>query len=243
MLVKDDGIILAVARSGDTSQIATFLSRRTGKVRLMAKGVLSSKHPARGLLEPGNHLEVLFYQKPNRTLYFIKEAALIHAPDVPRNSLNHMATLLAYVELLDKVCYPGSPDEHIVDLAIECARSCNSPDPLYWFLAFEIRLLELLGAAPEVSSCAACGDALESGVYLPSEGVSYCPTHGSGLQETIGVSAEVIGAARICLAVTFAAAIENPVSLAARKDLGKVIHWTYTYHVQGYSLPVSLNLI
>jgi hypothetical protein len=28
-----------------------------------------------------------------------------------------------------------------------------------------------------------------------------------------------------------------------RKQLGRLVHWTYTYHVQGYHLPRSLNLI
>ena len=28
-----------------------------------------------------------------------------------------------------------------------------------------------------------------------------------------------------------------------RKKLGKILHWTYTFHIQGYTLPQALKLI
>jgi len=52
----------------------------------------------------------------------------------------------------------------------------------------------------------------------------------------------VVAAAR-CAQEPYAALAAREVSRAARKELGRLVHWTYTYHVQGYHLPRSLNLI
>jgi len=39
------------------------------------------------------------------------------------------------------------------------------------------------------------------------------------------------------------AVLREAVARGVRKELGRLVHWTYTYHVQGYHLPRSLNLI
>ena len=74
MLKKDDGVVLRTARSGETSKIVTLLGRGGGKIRLIAKGALSGKSPFRGSLEPGTHLDIVYYHKEGRTLYFLREA-------------------------------------------------------------------------------------------------------------------------------------------------------------------------
>ncbi|MEJ2720147.1 MAG: recombination protein O N-terminal domain-containing protein [bacterium] len=63
MIKKDEGVILRSARSGETSKLVTFLGLESGKIRLIAKGALGGKSPFRGVLEPGNHLEIVYYFK------------------------------------------------------------------------------------------------------------------------------------------------------------------------------------
>jgi DNA repair protein RecO (recombination protein O) len=243
MLRKDDGIVLSTSRSGDTSLLVTFLGRESGKIRLMAKGALSSRNPSRGTLEPGNHVEVVFYFREDRTLYFVKESSLLRAPAHPRDSLPHMAALLAVLELLSLVCYSGGADPDIVELAVECIGASNAADPLRVFLAFELRLLALLGVDPALDACAACGKALERGVYDARTGEARCPAHGAGLSDGIALTAAVIEEASRWRDEPLGAIAAGGVDPRARKTLGKILHWTYTFHVQGYSLPKSLNLI
>lgn len=243
MLAKDQGIVLAASRSGDTSLLVTFLARAAGKIRLMAKGVLASRHPSRGLLEPGNHLEVLYYQREGRTLYFLKEASLISAPERPRDSLEHMAAMLAAVELLDQVCYSGATDEAAVDVGIEYVRAPAAVDPLLVFLAFEMRLLAVLGVDPDLSRCARCGAGATGGSYSAKSGESLCPRHDEGAPEAIALTPGLVELASHCLGRPLASIAGMSVERVSRKDLGKLVHWTYTFHVHGYRLPNSLNLI
>lgn len=243
MLEKDEGVVLAASRSGETSLLVTYLSRKRGKIRLMAKGVLSPKHPSRGTLETGNHIEAVYYYHENRSLYYLKEASLLTPSGSQRDSLHRLALRLAAMELLYQVCYPGSADEAIVDLAVELGRIDDASDPLFLFLAFELKLLSALGAHPDLSGCARCGRDVAGGAYDAQEGVACCPQHARDVENPLNLSAGVLEAIHRCAGSSLAELAAREVSKQTRKDLGKVVHWTYTHHVRGYSLPKSLSLI
>lgn len=244
MIIKDRGLVLSAVRSGETSISFVFLGRESGKVRVLSKGALGPKHPSRGALEPGNEIEALFYQREGYATRYLKEATLIAAPGSGRESLPHMAAGLAALELLDQVCVPGAgPDCAIVDAASAFLSAPMGSDPLLMFLAFEIKLLGALGVSPDTVSCVHCGADASSGTYSPRDGASYCPEHRVAYPDTVELDPEVVAAAACCAREPYAALAAHAVSRVARKELGRLVHWTYTYHVQGYHLPRSLNLI
>jgi DNA repair protein RecO len=242
MLEKDEGIVLRTARSGETSLVVTFLGGGSGRIRLLAKGALGERSPWRGLFEAGNHVEVVYYYKEGRSLYFVREASLGSAPGRRRDSLPHMAALLAAMELFEQVCYAGSPDPHIVDIAVDYVRHQDCRDPLFLFLALEVKLLTALGATPELTACAACGGALAGGTYSPRDGSSYCREH-SGGPDAMALGDGTVTLMEYCAGEPFDALAGHDIPAVDRKELGKLVHWTYTHHVHGYSLPKSLNLI
>jgi DNA repair protein RecO len=244
VLVKDSGIVLAVARRGETSLGVVWLGRGSGKVRLVVKGALGPKHPGRGVLEPGNEVEVVFYHKEGYQSFYAKETSLIASPAAGRDSLPHLAANLAALELLHQVCVPGaSVDDAIVDTAAAYLRSPPGLDPLLSFLAFEIKLLNALGVAPDTWGCVRCGALPSDGLYSPRDGVSFCAEHGTRVPESVRLSEELLRMAARCAEDSFDSLARGGGSRAARKELGRLVHWTYTYHVQGYHLPRSLNLI
>lgn len=242
MLEKDDGVVLKTSRSGESSLLVTFLGRRRGKVRLLAKGALSPKRMSGGMLETGNHIEVVYYYKENRSVYYTREVVLLSGSQA-RDSLEHLAARLSAMELLDQVCYPGSADEAIVDLAVEYVGVVGEVDPLLVFLAFELRLLGALGALPDLSGCAVCGREAGGGVFDAAGGVAYCSLHASPMRDALPLTAEQLAAVQRCMDGPLAGLAGATIDRRTRKLLGKLIHWTYTFHVQGYSLPKSLSLI
>lgn len=249
MLEKDDGLVLRTAPSGETSLLVTFLSRGAGKIRLVAKGARAARSRVRGILESGNHVEALYYFKEGRSVFYLKEAAQLSPPFRARDSLPHLAARLAAMELLDQVCYPGSADAHIVDLGAEFVRCDDAADPLSLFLVFEVRLLEALGVLPEVSGCVRCGRPLGGGWYSARNGSGVCAEHGGEPgtggrdSERMRLSPDLVEAVSSCLAKPLREHAGVRFGGPVRKQLGKLIHWTYTFHVQGYSLPKSLSLI
>ena len=243
MIQKDDGVVLKTARSGETSRIITFLGRRSGKVRIIAKGALKPASPFRGALEPGNCAEVLYYHKEGRTLYFLREIEVHSSIDASRGTLAAVAASLAVLELTDAVCFWESPEERVVDLVVEYFGCPPAADPVLLFLAFETALLEALGALPDLSSCAACGERFERGYYHPEQGESACPLHTKPSAHRVELDADLAALARALAASPLENAARASVPKDLRKRLGALLHWTYTFHVQNYRLPESLKLI
>jgi DNA repair protein RecO len=244
MLKKDSGLVLSAARSGESSLSFVFLGRESGKVRILAKGAIGPKHPTRGAIEPGNEIEVLYYQREGYATRYLKESSLIVAPCAGRESLPHLAASLAALELLDQVCVPdASLDATIVDTAAAFLSVPRSGDPLLLFLAFEIKLLGALGVSPDTMNCVRCGADPARGSYSPRDGVSYCAEHRGAYPDAVNLTPEVVAVAADCVSEAFPDLAARAVSRDARKELGRLVHWTYTWHVQGYHLPRSLNLI
>lgn len=243
MVRKDEGIVLKAARSGETSRRVTFLGRESGKVQLIGKGAMSSRSPFRGALEPGNRLQIVYYHKEGRTLFFLKEVHVVDTLRSGAGSLEQVAAGLAALELLDQVCYPGSPEAHIVDL-VESYLACHrAVDPLAVYLALELKLLDVLGTAPHIAACSECGDAGGDGYYYPAEGSSRCRQHAFAEPHRVRLDRELIRIAEDMSLTTFDELVGRALDPGPRKRLGKLLHWTYTFHVQGYRLPESLKLI
>jgi recombinational DNA repair protein (RecF pathway) len=116
-------------------------------------------------------------------------------------------------------------------------------DPLFFFLAFELKVLESLGVLPDFANCAGCGQVLVTGYLDCREGACYCSKHKKNIPHQRVLRSDLLRVIDVCRRHPLEAMKETQVDLSLRKDLGKVIHWTYTYHVQGYKLPQSLKLL
>jgi recombinational DNA repair protein (RecF pathway) len=154
-----------------------------------------------------------------------------------------MGAALAVLELLDGVCYWESPEPRIVDLVLDYL-ACPAPeDPVFLFLAFELKLLAVLGAIPDFSACAACGGSLAEGFFDPEQGECACPRHSAPSPQRIALDADLTALLVSLDGEALFAAAGRKIGPDSRKRLGSVLHWTYTFHVQNYRLPESLRLI
>ena len=243
MLRKDEGVVLKSARSGETSKLITFFGRRSGRIKLIGKGALGERSPFRGALEIGNLIEVVYYYKEGRTLYFLKEVHVQSTLGAARQSLSHLAPALGLLELLDKVCYWGSPEERVVDLLEEYLACGLAKNPLYLYLVFAFKLLGILGVVPDFSACSSCRGDITGGYYIPAEGSSVCQTHRIESPHRVRLDENVLEHLVTIYSSSLAHASNLDVGPALRKRLGKILHWTYTFHIQGYSLPAALNLM
>ena len=243
MIRKDVGVVLRRARSGETSLLATFLGRATGKINVIGKGAMSGRSPFRGTLEIGNLLEIVYYYKEGRTLFFLKEVHVKATLGAARDSLPHLASALGVLELVEEVCYWGSPEESVVDLLEEHITGPPAQDPMLLYLVFAFKLLAVLGVVPDVSSCSSCGGDLAGGYYHPADGTSMCGRHDVDSPNRVRLSAEVVAFTRSIVDSKLEGAADYEMDRKTRKRFGEIIHWTYTFHIQGYRLPKALKLV
>ena len=151
--------------------------------------------------------------------------------------------MLAVLELIDQVCGWRQADERIHDLLGEYIRCDPIRDPVSSFLFFEYHLLGVLGVQPDFTSCARCGARIDQGFYSAAEGATVCGRHGGRSPGVVPVKPELVEVVRRVERTPLTALCEVALERGTRKNLGKVIHSTYTYHVHGYTLPEALKLI
>jgi len=264
--VSTEALVLRVWPCGETSAVASLLTRDHGYIKVIAKAARGPRSRLRPLIEPGRLVTVEFSLDPRRELQFLQGGEVDLDPMADGPTLERSAYLLGALELMDR-CRPlevGGPhgDEAEVpeDLFAVCghfvrmlsSRSCTRMALL--FFAFEWELLARHGMAPEVSACVACGRALAelelSGLrFNPAEGGLICGACvlSDGLNGGKPLGEAALGHLRemaetgIDLDGTGGQGPALPRPL--RRELGALLHRFLGYHLPGYRLPVALDLL
>ena len=80
-LYRDDGIVLRTQKLGEADRIVTILTRRSGRVRAVGKGVRRTRSRFGARLEPFTHVDLLLYT--GRSLDVITQAETVRAYGEP----------------------------------------------------------------------------------------------------------------------------------------------------------------
>jgi len=254
--VSTDAVVLRAWPCGETSVIASLLTRELGFVRVMAKAARRQRSNLRPLVEPGRLVNVDFSLNSQRELQYLRSGSVNLDPMSCFQDLERSAFLLASLELVDR-CRPpqaadgGSAPEElfaVCDAFIRMLSSQSSVGPTRLFFAFEWQLLRRHGFDPEVDCCCSCGDTATAGDHThvmwfsASEGGLLCSTcgrHGGGRPLSVQALKEFN---------TYDQGIvpdrENEdMSRALRREVGAHLHRFLGFHLPGYRLPTALDLL
>jgi|GEM_PF-599938 len=264
-----EALVLRVWPCGETSVVASLLTRDHGYVKVIAKGARGPRSSLRPLIEPGRLVTVEFSLDPHRELQFLRGGDVDLDPMATGATLEKSAYLLGALELVDR-CRPlqaglaeGEPSggqDAAGELFGVCgtfvrmlsSRTCSRPALL--FFAFEWELLARHGMAPEVSGCATCG---KDGGLLEASSLRFSPAEGGlvcsacaqqgGVNEGRPVGAEALAHLRIMAGsgarLENAATGEDILPRPMRRELGALLHRFLGYHLPGYRLPAALDLL
>lgn len=164
MIVRTDAVVLRAIDYGETSQIVSLITRRHGRISVIAKGSRRPKSRFGSTLQPMAYVQVVYYHKPGRDLQTLKEAAHVRlfpgiAADVERITLG-----LRMVELVRALLGEGEPQPLLFQLLLAAlGRLDEAPTGMANALFyFQLRLAAVLGFAPDVNR--------EDVLALPDEG-------------------------------------------------------------------------
>lgn len=264
-----EALVLRVWPCGETSVVASLLTRDHGYVKVIAKGSRGPKSRLRPLIEPGRLVTVEFSLDNRRELQFLRGGEVDHDPMAESATLERSAYLLGALELVDR-CRPpstslaqedsGGGEGPVADMFAVCGAyvrmlssgACNRPDLL--FFTFEWELLARHGMAPEVSTCVSCGADPSVGGgsslrFSPAEGGVVCGgcsasqdiNEGRPLGPAALEYLQVMAGAGTDLAA--AAVGEDELPRQMRRELGALLHRFLGYHLPGYRLPAALDLL
>lgn len=192
-LVAVEGLVLRNLRHGETSRIATLFTRELGKVGVIAKGARVPASPFGASLELFSHGSFVLYYRPGRELQFLQSGSLEHEFRGLVRDHDRYRLASALVEFLDRVLTGEEPAGELFDFArraLEVLASASRPALPELFRGLQLRVVSILGYAPRLDRCAACGRdvppaasvslapggpaATERWLFLPAEGGVAC---------------------------------------------------------------------
>jgi DNA repair protein RecO (recombination protein O) len=156
--LETSAVLLRSIDYGESDRVVTLLGRSTGCIGAIARGARKSQRRFGGglglcsvgdaVLRERGGAELFTFERFDVTTSFPSLGA-----DVTR--MGHAAYM---AELLTKLCAPRQPEPTIFDLALaflDCLENNGSSESR--LRVFELALLERLGFAPALDSCATCG--------------------------------------------------------------------------------------
>ena len=173
---KTEAIVLRSIRYGEADRVLHLYTPQRGRVGAVAKGVRRVKSRLGGRLEPLSRVRLVLHQGRGE-LCTISQADTVQAHPAlreRRRSLERATQACeAVLRLLDST-EPNPPAYNLLsnelallDASADAARRAQA-------LAFRLKLLLAAGFAPELASCASCGEAEHLGGFSPSAGGVVC---------------------------------------------------------------------
>ena len=158
-IYRDDGVVLRTHKLGEADRIVTVLTRKSGRVRAVAKGARRTKSRFGARLEPFTHVDLLLYT--GRTLDVITQAETLRGygealtGDYPRYTTG--TVMLEAAERFTPV--EKEPALRQFLLLVGGLRTLTSGEhsPRLVLDAYLLRSLAVAGYAPALDECAICG--------------------------------------------------------------------------------------
>jgi DNA repair protein RecO (recombination protein O) len=158
-LYRDDGIVLRTQDLGEADRIITVLTRRTGRVRAVGKGVRRTKSRFGARLEPFTHVDLLLYE--GRSLDIVTQADSLRAYGEPLTSDYPRYTAgVAMLETAERFTpEERQPAQRQFLLLVGGLRALGEGEHGARLVldAFLLRSLAVAGYAPALEECAVCG--------------------------------------------------------------------------------------
>ncbi len=170
-------LVLRRTEFGESDLILSLYCRSLGKVSALARAGRRSRKRFGAALGLFTLSEISLSVKPKSEMWTLLSAE----PRRSYGALAHDVTSMAHgsygTELVRELCADEQPDPEVFDLLVELYESLEAAGPKAGRLrVFEMRLLEALGLAPVIRSCAVCQThSLEEGACMdPSKGGVVC---------------------------------------------------------------------
>jgi DNA repair protein RecO (recombination protein O) len=154
--------VLRGRQLGEADRIVTLFTLERGKLDTVAKGVRRPRSHLAGRLEFFNECDFLVHR--GRSLDVIVSAEIRTTPWNQLVEPERYAVASVLAELIDAFCEPDLALHDVYELLSGAiAAVASAPLPRSLLPRFCLRLLEMLGLAPPLTTCVRCGFVLPGG--------------------------------------------------------------------------------
>jgi len=154
---KTEAIVIQSMDFGERDKLITFLTKKFGKLKGIAKGAKNSKKRFAGSLDIFSYVTLDFFEKENLGLARIESVSLIEPFSKINESIEKVTYGSYFVELVNEMVGEREENKAIFTLLLYFLRLLNREKICEEYLRiFEVRLLTLLGYQPQLDKCIIC---------------------------------------------------------------------------------------
>jgi DNA repair protein RecO (recombination protein O) len=179
---KAEAVVLRSIRFGEADRVLHLYTAERGRVGAVAKGVRRVRSRLGGRLEPLSRVRLVLHQGRGE-LCTVSQADTVHAHPALRErraSLERASQACeAVLRLLDSN-EANMPAYNLLCHELGLLDSHPEAATRSQALAFRAKLLLAAGFAPELASCASCGETEHLGAFSPSAGGVVCASCEAG---------------------------------------------------------------
>jgi DNA repair protein RecO (recombination protein O) len=179
---KTEAVVLRSIRYGEADRVLHLYTADRGRIGAMAKGVRRVRSRLGGRLEPLSRVRLVLHEGRGE-LCTVSQADTVHAHPAlrERRASLERATLAcdAVLRLFDS-SEANRPAYNLLCNELALLDADSAAATRAQSLAFRAKLLLAAGFAPELGSCASCGETEHLGGFSPSAGGVVCPACEAG---------------------------------------------------------------
>jgi DNA repair protein RecO (recombination protein O) len=156
---KTEAVVLSKINFGDSSNIVSLFTKDSGKISAIVKGGKTGKAGLSKIVDPPNHLRVIFYNKASRDVQLISGAEIIsHYPKIKEN-FEALKYSYAVLELLKKILPDNEANNKIFKGTIRIFELLEEGNelPEVSFGRYFMFFLKETGYEIQLDHCASCG--------------------------------------------------------------------------------------
>jgi len=157
--LKVEGLVLKNQDYKEADKLLTIYTPE-GKTSSIAKGVRKVKSKMRGGVQLFCHSKFELYQGRS-SLATVTQCETINSFASLRTDLDRFAHAVYMAEITVELVPDREPNKDIFYLLLTCLHFLENFDPGLVTRLFEIRIINLLGYAPELNVCFHCGSSIE----------------------------------------------------------------------------------
>lgn len=157
MIERATAIPLAIFPYSSTSHIVHWLTQHHGKISTLIKGALRPKNRFLGEYELFSTSELLYFIKPNSTLYTAKECSLLQRRPTFRTDWRAMQSASYLAALFNKTTPEEAPHPELFSLLEDVLDQAEIFGRNHQFLPWaELHFSNAHGHAPNLGNCVLC---------------------------------------------------------------------------------------
>jgi len=155
---EEDAFVLQIYPYGDADGVVVLLTRNSGKIRLMSRGLKNLKNQKHGIVTPFHRITAHYRLKNPDQLGTLTGASLRRGVDVAACGLEGFYLLSYMSEVVLAVDLDPVSGDRIFRL-VEAVSELMHQKKFSWMLVcyFQFWILRLEGVLPDPESCSQCG--------------------------------------------------------------------------------------